>query len=113
MAQALALGADIINDIHALRTPGALDVVAGHPACGVCLMHMHGTPRSMQDSPTYVDVVADIADFLRERASALLSRGVAAARIVLDPGIGFGKSVEHNIELLRRQDELLALGLPL
>ena len=113
MAQALALGADVINDIHALRTPGALEVVAAHPACGVCLMHMHGTPRSMQLAPAYADVVAEVAQFLRERAGALRSRGVAAERIVLDPGIGFGKSVEHNIELLHRQDELLALGLPL
>ncbi|HET6598598.1 MAG TPA: dihydropteroate synthase, partial [Burkholderiaceae bacterium] len=113
MARALALGADIVNDIHALRTPGALDVVAAHPACGVCLMHMHGTPQSMQSAPRYGDVVADVADFLRERAAALQARGVAAARIVVDPGIGFGKTVEHNLELLRRQSELLALGLPL
>ena len=113
MAQALALGADVINDIHALRTPGALEVVAAHPACGVCLMHMHGTPRSMQLAPAYADVVAEVAQFLRERAGALRSLGVAAERIVLDPGIGFGKSVAHNIELLRRQGELLALGQPL
>ncbi|MEO6033177.1 MAG: dihydropteroate synthase [Burkholderiaceae bacterium] len=113
MARALALGADVINDIHALRTPGALDEVAAHPTCGVCLMHMHGTPQSMQHAPAYGDVVAEVVAFLRERASALQARGVAAARIVIDPGIGFGKSVEHNIELLRRQPELLALGLPL
>ncbi len=113
MTRALALGADIINDIQALRSPGALDAVAAHPACGVCLMHMLGTPQSMQGAPVYTDVVADVARFLGERAAALRARGVSATRIVLDPGIGFGKTVEHNLELLRRQPELLALGLPL
>jgi dihydropteroate synthase len=114
MAAALARGADIINDINALRGSGALDMVAAHPRCGVCLMHMRGTPESMQASPAYVDdVVQEVSRFLSARAQALEARGVAAERIVLDPGIGFGKSVEHNIELLRRQQELLALGRPL
>lgn len=113
MQRVLELGADIVNDINALRLPGALEAVAAHPKCGVCLMHMHGDPATMQNRPAYDDVVAEVSDFLQERAAALLQRGVALDRIVFDPGIGFGKSVAHNLELLRRQRELLALGRPL
>ena len=115
MRAALELGVDIVNDIKALREPGALDAIAAHPNCGVCLMHMRGTePKTMQDGdPGYADVVRDVADFLRERRDALAARGVAAERIVLDPGIGFGKRSEHNVALLARQHELLALGLPI
>lgn len=113
MRAALALGADIVNDVRALRTPGALDVVAAHPRAGICLMHMRGEPATMQDVPAYADVVAEVAQFLRERMQALQERGVARERIVLDPGIGFGKTVEHNLELLRRQHELRTLGAPL
>jgi dihydropteroate synthase len=113
MRAALDLGVDIVNDIQALRAPGAIDLVAAHPACGVCLMHMRGEPRTMQRAPDYGDVVGEVAAFLADRAAAIVARGVAAERIVLDPGIGFGKSAEHNVELLRRQRELLALGLPL
>jgi len=113
MQRVLELGADIVNDINALRLPGALEAVAAHPKCGVCLMHMHGDPATMQNRPAYDDVVAEVSDFLQERAGALLQRGVALDRIVFDPGIGFGKSVAHNLELLRRQRELLALGRPL
>ncbi len=113
MAAVLARGADIVNDINALQAPGALDVVAAHPACGVCLMHMRGTPASMQQRLHYDDVLDEVAAFLRERAQALAERGIAAERITFDPGIGFGKSVEHNLELLRRQRALLALGRPL
>ena len=109
MAAVLERGADIVNDIHALRAPGALDVIAGHPNCGVCLMHMRGTPESMQQGPQYDDVIDEVAAFLRGREAALAARGVALERIVFDPGIGFGKSVAHNIELLRRQRELLGL----
>ena len=113
MAAVLARGADIINDINALQAPGALDAVAAQPNCGVCLMHMRGTPESMQLRPHYGDVVEEVAAFLRERIAALQARGIAAERITLDPGIGFGKSVAHNLDLLRRQRELLALGRPL
>lgn len=113
MRAVLAMGADIVNDIHALQGQGALDVVAAHGRCGVCLMHMHGTPETMQARPAYDDVVEEVGAFLRERAQALGARGVASERIVLDPGIGFGKRPEHNIALLRRQRELLALGRPL
>ncbi len=113
MRRALELGADIVNDINALRLPGAVEAVAAHPGCGVCLMHMRGDPATMQQRPQYDDVVAEVGDFLRERVALLAGRGVDAERIVLDPGIGFGKSVEHNLALLRRQRELLALGRPL
>ncbi len=113
MRAVLALGADIVNDINALQAPGALDVVAAHASCGVCLMHMHGTPTSMQARPAYGDVVEEVGAFLRERCEALATCGVALDRIACDPGIGFGKSPEHNIALLRRQRELLALGRPL
>ena len=113
MAEALALGVDIVNDISALRAPGALDVIASHGACGVCLMHMRGEPPSMQSQPHYTDVVAEVRSMLQARVQALAAAGVAADRLVLDPGIGFGKSVEHNLELLRRQRELLVLGHPL
>ena len=113
MQAALDLGVDIINDVRALRRPGALDVVAGHARVGVCLMHMLGEPGSMQAAPQYDDVVACVRGFLAARRAALCALGVAAARIVLDPGIGFGQSVDHNLTLLRRQRELLALGAPL
>jgi dihydropteroate synthase len=113
MSAVLARGADIINDINALQSPGALAMVAEHASCGVCLMHMRGTPETMQGRTHYDDVVLEVSAFLNERTGALRTRGVAAERIVLDLGIGFGKSVEHNIELLRRQRELLSLGRPL
>ncbi|MFM9917200.1 MAG: dihydropteroate synthase [Rhizobacter sp.] len=113
MAQALALGVDIINDINALNAPGALDTIAAHPSCGVCLMHMQGHPKSMQQQANYGDVVQQVRQMLSARVEALRDRGVAADRIVLDPGIGFGKTVEHNFELMRRQRELLLLGRPL
>lgn len=113
MATVLARGADIVNDIHALQAPGALDAVAAHSNCGVCLMHMRGTPESMQQRPQYDDVVDEVAAFLHERGAALLARGIDPERITFDPGIGFGKSVAHNTELLRRQSELLTLGRPL
>ena len=113
MRAALAMGADIVNDIGALRAQGAIQAVVEHPGCGICLMHMRGDPRSMQQQPSYGDVVEEVSLFLRERMQTLHASGVAGQRMVLDPGIGFGKSVEHNLELLRRQPELLALGRPL
>jgi len=113
MQAALDQGADIINDIWALRRGAALDVVAAHPRCGVCLMHMHRDPQTMQVAPMAGDVVMPVVDFLRERCRALQDRGVSANRITVDPGIGFGKTVEQNFSLLARQRELLALGYPL
>ncbi|MEO8153442.1 MAG: dihydropteroate synthase [Rhizobacter sp.] len=112
MRAALDLGADIVNDIYALRWPGAIEVVAAHSACGVCLMHMQGEPKSMQSTPMYGDVVTEVSQFLSQRASVLTAAGVSVERIVLDPGIGFGKTVEHNLALLARQRELLVLGYP-
>jgi dihydropteroate synthase len=113
MRRALDLGADIVNDIAALRLPGALEAVAAHPDCGVCLMHMQGEPASMQAAPHYDDVVAEVRDFLAARRRAAEAAGIAAERIVLDPGIGFGKTAAHNWALLARQRELLGAGRPL
>jgi dihydropteroate synthase len=113
MRMALREGVDIINDIHALTAPGALECVAGHPQAGACLMHMQGLPASMQDRPQYTDVVGEVLGFLGARCEKLAEQGIAPERIVVDPGIGFGKSVAHNVELLARQAELLAVGRPL
>ena len=112
MRAALDLGADIVNDIGALRAPGALETVATHPSCGVCLMHMRGVPRSMRADSGYADVVAEVAAFLRAQAERAQAVGVGAERIVVDPGIGFAKTPAQNWELLERQAELLALGRP-
>jgi dihydropteroate synthase len=112
MRAALELGADIINDVRALQRPGAVEVVAAHERAGVCLMHMRGEPATMQSLAVYDDVVAEVARFLEERAALLVAHGIARDRVVLDPGIGFAKTVEHNLALLRRQPELLALGYP-
>jgi dihydropteroate synthase len=113
MQRALDLGADIINDIRALQAPGALEVVAAHPTCGVCLMHMQGEPRTMQTVPWHAaDVVAEVVGHLAQRAEALQAHGIARARIVLDPGIGFGKTVDDNFALLPGQRALLELGYP-
>ncbi len=109
----LGAGADIINDVRALRAPGALAAVARHPAVGVCLMHMQGEPGSMQDAPRYDDVVDEVTAFLRQRCEAANAAGIDAERIVIDPGIGFGKRPEQNLALLARQAELLKLGQPL
>ncbi|WP_107850530.1 dihydropteroate synthase [Oceanimonas marisflavi] len=112
MAEAVKAGADLINDIRALREPDALKVAAASGAA-VCLMHMQGQPRTMQQAPDYDDVVADVARFLEERLDACEAAGIARERICLDPGYGFGKSLEHNYELLGRIGELHRLGLPL
>ncbi len=112
MAAALDLGADIVNDVRALTRPGALACLAAHPSAGVCLMHMRGEPTSMQSAPSYADVVAEVADFLAARRDAARSAGISDDRIVIDPGIGFGKSVQHNLTLLARQRELTQLGVP-
>ncbi len=113
MQAALDLGADIVNDVRALQRPGAVEALAAHPAAGVCLMHMQGEPGVMQAEPRYGDVVHEVRDFLVARATALQAAGVAHDRIVLDPGIGFGKTPAHNISLLARQRELLDAGWPL
>ena len=113
MQAAIDLGVDIVNDVRALQRPGALAVLARSPATGVCLMHMRGEPGSMQQDTAYGDVVAEVAAFLGQRMREVLAGGVAAERIVLDPGIGFAKLPEHNWALLQRQAELLVLGRPL
>jgi len=115
MSEALALGADIVNDVRALRRDGALAVLAQHPRAGVCVMHLRGEPDTMraQAELGYGDVVADVLAFLRERVQACLASGMAPARIAIDPGIGFAKTDDHNLTLLARQPELLALGQPL
>ena len=119
MQAALDTGADIINDIWALRWVDPADgrtgahVVAQHPRCGVCLMHMHGNPQTMQVSPMEGDIVVPVRDFLSQAAQALVAQGVDAARICIDPGIGFGKTVAQNFNLLARQNELLAPGFAL
>jgi dihydropteroate synthase len=112
MRAVLAAGSDMINDINALRAPGALAVVAASRAA-VCLMHMQGEPETMQHDPRYDDVVVEVAEFLGERVAAAEAAGIALDRIAVDPGFGFGKSLAHNIELLRRLDELVVPGLPL
>jgi dihydropteroate synthase len=112
MRVVLATGVDMINDINALRAPGAMDAVAASKA-GLCLMHMQGDPGTMQDAPHYLDIVTEVAEFLAERVAAAEVAGIALNRIAVDPGFGFGKTLEHNIELLRRLGELVVPGLPL
>ena len=110
--RALELGAEMVNDVTALRSdPDLAAVVVGHDAY-LCLMHMQGEPRTMQAAPRYDDVVADVARFLEERLEHAVAEGVPEERICLDPGIGFGKTVEQNLELVRRLDALVALGRP-
>ncbi len=113
MRAVLDLGADIINDIWALRQPGAVQAVAAHPSCGVCLMHMHREPQTMQVMPMEGDVVAQVLAFLQDAARSLQAAGVQKSRIVLDAGVGFGKTVQQNFALLARQRELLVAGYPL
>ena len=113
MRAVLDLGADIVNDIWALRQPGAATAVAAHPQCGVCLMHMHRDPQTMQQAPMDGDVVFQVLSFLELQAHNLLALGIEKTRILLDAGIGFGKTVEQNFALLARHSELLAAGYPL
>ena len=113
MRAALDLGADIVNDIWALRQPGARESIASHPNCGICLMHMHGNPQTLQIALMSGDVVPQVLEFLEDSALALCNLNVDAKRIVLDPGIGFGKTIEQNFSLLARQADLLVAGFPL
>jgi dihydropteroate synthase len=111
--RALELGVELVNDVTALRGDPELAGVVADAGAYLCLMHMQGEPRTMQLHPTYDDVVADVAAFLEERLAFAVAQGIPEERICLDPGFGFGKTVEHNLELLRRLDELAALGRPL
>ena len=108
---AVAAGATMWNDVGALSAPGALETAA-HLGCEVVLMHMRGTPATMQDDPRYDDVVAEVTAFLRGRAEAAIQAGVAAGRIWLDPGLGFGKTPAHNLALLRSLGSIVDLGFP-
>jgi len=112
MRAAAAAGAGLLNDIYALRRPGALEAAA-ESGLPVCLMHMQGEPRTMQQEPAYRDVVREVSDFLAARRAACLEGGIAAEQILLDPGFGFGKRLEHNLALLHRLDALAELGAPL
>jgi len=112
-ARALELGAELVNDVTALRGDPALAGVVAEAGAYLCLMHLRGEPRTMQDDPRYDDVVAEVALFLEERLAFAVGQGIPEEAICLDPGIGFGKTVEHNFELLRRLGELTALGRPI
>jgi dihydropteroate synthase len=111
--RALELGAEMVNDVTALRGDPDLAGVVADAGCYLCLMHMLGEPRTMQDDPRYDDVVSDVKRFLEERLAFAVSQGIREELVCLDPGIGFGKTVEHNVELVRRLDELVAIGRPL
>jgi dihydropteroate synthase len=111
MKAALAAGASMINDVDALGAPGALEAVAA-AKCAVCLMHKKGEPATMQRDPHYDDVVGEVKSFLKQRIEAAKAAGIAAERIVVDPGFGFGKTAQHNLELLRKLSELKKLGVP-
>ncbi|MBO4121044.1 dihydropteroate synthase [Cupriavidus gilardii] len=115
MRAALAAGADLINDIWGLRMPGAIEAVAAADAgqAGLCVMHMQRDPQTMQEAPQYDDVVGEVRDFLQQRVDALRAAGVDGSRIVLDPGFGFGKTVDHNLRLLGELPQLAVEGLPL
>lgn len=112
MRAALAAGASMINDIQALRSPGAIEAVAD-TGCGICLMHMQGEPQTMQHAPRYGDVAVEVREFLAERIAACEAAGISRDRLVADPGFGFGKTLEHNLALLKRLPELADLGVPL
>ena len=112
MREALSAGATMINDVRALREPGALELLAQHSQCAVCLMHMQGDPRTMQAHPVYRDVVAEVGAFLASRVETCVAAGIKKERLVIDPGFGFGKTLAHNLELLRRLGELASTGVP-
>jgi dihydropteroate synthase len=112
MRASLVAGAAMINDIYALRMPGAVEVVAEYD-CAVCLMHMQGEPLTMQKAPVYMDVVLEVRDFFAQRLVALERIGISPERVLLDPGFGFGKRLEHNLALLARLNETSVAGLPL
>jgi dihydropteroate synthase len=111
MQKAVAEGADMINDVNALRADGAIETCA-ELAVPVCLMHMQGQPRTMQQDPRYADVVQDVGDFLQQRSQACVAAGMAPDQIVIDPGFGFGKTLQHNLDLLSGLDAICGLELP-
>ncbi len=110
MRQAVSAGADLINDVRALQEPGALEIAA-EAGVPICLMHMQGQPRTMQSDPTYDDLLQDVSDFLQERIAACEAAGISKGKLILDPGFGFGKTLEHNYQLLAHLDKFHTLGL--
>jgi dihydropteroate synthase len=112
MHAAVAAGANMVNDVNALQAPGAVETCADLDV-PVCVMHMQGEPRTMQQQPKYDDVVTDVADFLRQRSRVCIDAGIDRNKIVLDPGFGFGKTLQHNLDLLKGLEAICALELPL
>jgi len=111
MREAVAAGAAMINDVNGFEAPGALAAVAASN-CAICIMHKQGSPQTMQQAPQYADVVTDVRDYLQQRVAAAQQAGVTGERLVVDPGFGFGKTLDHNLQLLRRLDEIAAPGVP-
>lgn len=112
MKRAIASGAFMINDVNALRGPGALEAIAQNDHVRVCLMHMQGTPQSMQENPQYRNIVSEVKNFLQQRIQAAKAAGISQDRLVIDPGFGFGKTLRHNCTLLNQLHELTTLGVP-
>ena len=111
MREAVAAGAVMVNDVNGFQAPGALAAIAAS-GCAICIMHKQGDPQTMQQAPQYADVVAEVTGYLQQRIAAAQQVGIAGNRMVVDPGFGFGKTLTHNLELLRRLDEITALGVP-
>ncbi len=112
MKHAIEAGASMINDVNALRNTGALEAVAPHKHVQICLMHMQGTPQNMQTNPYYIDIVSEVKDYLQQRIQAANTAGIALSRLVIDPGFGFGKTLQHNLSLLNQLNEFTTLGTP-
>ena len=113
MKHAIEAGAFMINDVNALRSPGALEVIAQNNHVQICLMHMQGTPQDMQKSPQYKNIVAEVKDFLQQRIDTVKAAGISQDRLVIDPGFGFGKTLQHNLALLNHLNEFTTLGVPI
>ncbi|MBX3616625.1 dihydropteroate synthase [Nitrosomonas sp.] len=112
MRRAIAAGAQMINDVHALRSPYALEAIASHTQVKICLMHMQGTPQNMQIGPKYQDIVTEVKEFLQQRIQTSNAWGISKDRLVIDPGFGFGKTLQHNLTLLNHLDKFTELGIP-
>ncbi len=112
MKHAIEAGASMINDVNALRNTGALETVAPHKHVQICLMHMQGKPQNMQANPYYIDIVSEVKDYLQQRIQAANTAGIALSRLVIDPGFGFGKTLQHNLSLLNHLNEFTTLGTP-
>ena len=113
MQEAITVGASMVNDVNALRAHGAMSAVANHSHVSICLMHMQGAPQNMQENPKYTNIVLEVYDFLQERINASKAAGISQQRLIIDPGFGFGKTLQHNLELLRHLDHFKDLGIPI